>query len=98
MINYELLNESTTKFRYLDNDGCKWAAYSLMSTGAHKGLDYPVKTPSGKVVRTPKDTHWRYSENSLKQLIKENMIWFGQHGDSVPRLKKYLDEVYHKKT
>jgi adenine-specific DNA-methyltransferase len=97
MINYELPNESTIRFNYSDNDGRKWAAYSLMSAGSHKGLDYTVKTPSGKVVKPHKGMHWRCLEDSLQQLIKEDRIWFGQHGDSIPRLKKYLDETHHKK-
>ena len=39
---------------------------------------------------------WHYSENEIQELIKDNRIYFGQNGDSVPRLKKFLEDKVQK--
>ena len=83
-------------FNYSDNYGRRWTAYSLEVMGSRKGLNYAVKTPSGKVVIPRKGHHWRFSEDRLQQLIREDRIWFGQHGDRIPTLKRYFDEIHHK--
>ena len=39
---------------------------------------------------------WHYSENEIQDLIKDNRIYFGQNGDLVPRLKKFLSDKVQK--
>lgn len=43
----------------------------------------PVKTPSGG---------WRFSKESLQNMISQNLIFFGNDEKSVPCVKKYLKE------
>ena len=55
--------------------------------------DYTIRTPSGKKVIPPKGTCWRVSKEGFQELIKDNRIWFGEKGDNVPRIKRFLSEV-----
>ncbi|HAV5428724.1 TPA: site-specific DNA-methyltransferase, partial [Acinetobacter baumannii] len=36
---------------------------------------------------------WRVNKNKFNDLVKDNRIWFGENGDNVPRLKRFLSEV-----
>jgi adenine-specific DNA-methyltransferase len=55
--------------------------------------DYPIKLPSGKTVNPPQGRCWSTSEKNFKELVKDNRIWFGESGNNVPALKKFLSEV-----
>jgi len=55
--------------------------------------DYPITTPSGRVVNPPRGRCWRCSKERLEELIKDNRIWFGENGDNVPSTKRFLHEV-----
>jgi adenine-specific DNA-methyltransferase len=55
--------------------------------------DYPITTPSGRVVNPPKSRCWVTSEIKFKELIADNRIWFGESGNNVPSVKKFLNEV-----
>lgn len=54
---------------------------------------FPVELPSGRVVRPPEGSYWRFSEKSLSLARAENRVWFGRDGDSLPVIKRYLSEV-----
>ena len=55
--------------------------------------DYPITTPSGRVVKPAKSRCWGYSKERLKEMIADNRIWFGKTGNNVPAVKKFLSEV-----
>ena len=50
-------------------------------------------SPSGRVHIPPTGTYWRVSKDSFHDLDADNRIWWGQDGDSVPRVKKFLSEA-----
>jgi adenine-specific DNA-methyltransferase len=39
---------------------------------------------------------WHYSNEEIQELIKDNRVYFGQNGDAVPRLKKFLSDKVQK--
>lgn len=41
----------------------------------------------------PPGTSWRFSKKRFKELIADNRIYFGKHGNNVPRYKRFLTEV-----
>ena len=49
---------------------------------------YSVETPSGLVYTR----QWHFSEEEFALLRLDNRIYFGKKGDSVPRLKKFVNE------
>jgi adenine-specific DNA-methyltransferase len=55
--------------------------------------DFPITTPSGRVVYPPKSRCWRFTKEKFKELVKDNRIWFGRDGNGLPRLKTFLSEV-----
>lgn len=54
---------------------------------------YPITTPSGRVVFPSKGRCWLYTEERFKEMLADNRISFGDNGDGVPRVKKFLSEV-----
>ncbi len=55
--------------------------------------DYPIKTPSGRIVHPPKSRCWMFSKERMDELIADGRIWFGLNGSNVPRLKQFRSEV-----
>jgi len=58
-----------------------------------KDYDYPIKTPSGKIVNPPQGSCWQTSETNYKKMLSDNRIWFGVKGDAKPQIKQFLSEV-----
>ena len=54
--------------------------------------DYTITKPNGIVISRPQDRYWAYSEESIKRMIAENAIIWGD-GDSIPLAKRYLCDV-----
>ncbi|MBW2045615.1 MAG: site-specific DNA-methyltransferase [Deltaproteobacteria bacterium] len=54
---------------------------------------YEIETPSGRKVWPPKGYCWRFKKEKFLELIKDNRIWFGESGNNVPRIKRFLSEV-----
>ena len=55
--------------------------------------DYPITTPSGKIVEPPAGRCWRLSAKAFAERLQDNRIWFGPNGDNTPRLKRFLSEL-----
>src|SRR5690606_29198075 len=55
--------------------------------------DYPITTPSGKVVEPPTGRCWRFSKKAYEEALNDNRIWFGTNNDSVPQVKRFLTEL-----
>src|SRR3989339_116391 len=59
----------------------------------HEGLMYSITTPSGRVVKPPKGSHWRMIESDFWKMVKEDRIAFGASGENIPAVKLFLSEV-----
>ncbi len=70
-----------------------WMSSGLDVKTYSKEYDYPITTPSGRVVYPPKGRCWRCSKSRFEELVKDNRIWFGKNGYNVPRIKRFLSEV-----
>ncbi len=82
--------------RYANPDGDPrgdWKMSGLDVKTYMEEYDYPITTPSGRVVNPPKGRCWRCSEQRFKELVEDNRIWFGQEGNNVPAVKRFLTEV-----
>ena len=58
----------------------------------HSDNIYEVVSPSGKKFLPPKNRCWSRTKPGFKELDAEKRIWWGDNGDRVPRLKKFLSE------
>lgn len=70
-----------------------WVSGDLTVKTYNVANDYEITTPSGRKVRPPKGVCWRFSQEKYLQLVENNRIWFGNEGDNVPRLKRFLTDV-----
>lgn len=70
-----------------------WASGDLSVKTYTPSTDYPIITPSGRVVNPPRGYCWRFSKERFEELVKDNRIWFGESGSNVPRLKRFKSEV-----
>lgn len=52
---------------------------------------YDIALPSGRSVQPPAGRHWNGKRERYEQLVADGRLWFGPDGDSVPRLKMFLD-------
>jgi len=78
---------------YDDDPRGVWASDNLLVKTYSKEYDYPIRTPGGKKINPPKGSCWRVSKEKLIKLIRDKRIWFGENGNNVPRLKRFLNEV-----
>jgi len=79
-----------------DNDPRgSWQSVSLNAQAGHgtPSQFYTLTTPSGRQLDPPQGRCWSVTKERLEQLIAEKKIWFGAHGNNVPRLKKFLGET-----
>ncbi|WP_080601151.1 site-specific DNA-methyltransferase [Anoxybacillus flavithermus] len=86
--------ESNSRYKNPDNDPRgPWTSGDLSVKTYSEEYDYPITTPSGRVVYPPKGSCWRIPKSKFEELVKDNRIWFGEKGNNVPRLKRFLSEV-----
>lgn len=86
--------EQNARYKNPDNDPRgPWKSSDLSVKTYSKNYDYPITTPSGRVVNPPQGRCWRTSKENLQKMIDENRIWFGPKKDGVPSVKRFLSEV-----
>lgn len=86
--------EMDARYKNPDNDPRgPWKSSDMYVKTYSKAYDYPVDTPSGRIVSPPQGRCWRTSKEKMKELINDNRIWFGPNGSNVPSLKRFLSEV-----
>lgn len=70
-----------------------WASSDLTVRTYNESCDYPITTPSGRVVTPSESRCWGVSKERFAELVADNRIWFGIKGNNVPRIKTFLSEV-----
>ncbi|MCI7337396.1 MAG: site-specific DNA-methyltransferase [Bacteroidales bacterium] len=86
--------ETNSRYSNPDNDPRgPWASTDLAVKTYSKEYDYPITTPSGKIVMPSKGRCWMTSTEKMAELIADKRIWFGKDGDNMPRYKTFLSEV-----
>jgi len=83
-----------SRYKNPDNDQRgPWKPGDLSVKTYSPSTDYPITTPSGRIVNPPESRCWVVSKERFKELLSDNRIWFGQSGNNVPSLKRFLSEV-----
>lgn len=54
---------------------------------------YTLTTPNGKTFEAPKGRCWVYTKERMEEMIADNRVWFGNTGNNVPAIKRFLTEV-----
>ena len=85
--------EQDAAYTNRDNDHRgPWKSGDL-SISYNKKTDYAITTPSGREVNPPKGASWRVTREKYAEMAADNRIWFGDKGDGVPSIKRFLSEV-----
>lgn len=86
--------EANSRYKNPDNDPRgPWTSGDLSVKTYSASSDYPITTPSGRVVNPPHGACWRVSQSRFAELVADNRIYFGETGDNVPRLKRFLCDL-----
>ena len=86
--------EMNSRYKNPDNDPRgRWKAGDCSVKTYSASADYPITTPSGRIVNPPAGYCWRFSKEKFAELIADNRIWFGEDGNNVPAVKRFLTEV-----
>lgn len=86
--------EANSRYSNPDNDPRGvWKPSDLSVKTYTPDNDYPITTPSGRIVEPPAGRCWSLSQNSFRERLQDNRIWFGAEGDSVPCIKRFLTEL-----
>ena len=83
-----------SRYKNIDNDPRgPWKTSDLSAKRLTPKDIYPITTPSGKIVFPPAGRSWAISKETFSELVKENRIYWGKEGNSVPQLKRFLADV-----
>lgn len=86
--------EANARYSNPDNDlRGVWMSSDISVKTYSAENDYPITTPSGKVVEPPAGRCWSLSAKAFAERLQDNRIWFGPKGDGVPRIKRFLSEL-----
>ena len=87
-------SEMNARYKNPDNDPRGvWKAGDCSVKTYSASCDYPITTPSGRVVNPPAGYCWRFSKETFAEMVKDNRIWFGTDGNNVPAVKRFLSDV-----
>ena len=87
-------SEMDSRYTNRDNDPRGvWKAADLSVRRITEKDRYPITTPSGRVVYPPEGRSWVLSKENFQKHLEDNRIWFGENGNNVPSVKKFLNEV-----
>ena len=87
-------DENNSRFSNPDDDSRGlWASSDMTVRTYSEAYDYPITTPSGKVISPTNGRCWSMPKQKFQELVNDNRVWFGKSGDNVPRFKTFLSEI-----
>lgn len=82
-----LPRDNTDAYSNPDNDPKGPWKTDPITAHNYYAADYKITKPNGVVISRPQDRYWAYSEESIKRMISENAIVWGE-GNSMPLAKR----------
>jgi site-specific DNA-methyltransferase (adenine-specific)/adenine-specific DNA-methyltransferase len=83
--------------RYDNPDNDERGVWKMSDLAARNYYDkgtYSITCPSGRVIAGPPNgNYWRVSEEKFHDMDRDNRIWWGTDGNSIPQIKRFLTEV-----
>jgi len=93
-VSRNLLAQDTAHAENKDNDPRgPWVDAPFTAPGYRAAQQYPIKTPSGRVLRPPRGRSWYATEPTYRSLVEDNRIWFPKGGSGSPRLKLFSHQL-----
>lgn len=89
-----LTTAQTKQFSNPDNDPRgPWKANDFTAPGYRPNQMYEITLPSGRIVTPPTGRCWRVTKDGFEQFVAENKMIYGNNGDGVPAVKRFLSEM-----
>ena len=86
--------EMNARYKNPDNDPRgPWTSSDLSVRRITEKDIYEITTPSGAKYFPTQGRSWGASKENFQELIKDNRVWFGENGNNMPRLKRFLSDV-----
>lgn len=87
--------EQNAAYKNPDNDPRgSWKTSDLSARNYYSEGSYSVTSPSGRTIESPpKGRYWTISKKKLIELDRDNRIWWGKDGNSIPQLKRFITDV-----
>jgi adenine-specific DNA-methyltransferase len=86
--------EANARYDNPDNDPRgPWTSAPVQARNYYSKGTYVVTSPTGKKFPPPTGTYWRTPPERFQELDSDNRIWWGEDGNNVPRIKRFLSEV-----
>lgn len=88
-------DEANARYKNPDNDPRgPWKSSDLTRQEYRPNDDYQIVNPAnGKSFSPPSGNSWGRPKSTVEEMIKDNRIWFGPTGQSIPSIKRFLSEV-----
>ena len=89
-------DEANERYTNPDNDPRGvWKSTDMSVKTYSPTGDYPITTPSGRIINPPTGRCWSFSKQSFEEKLADNRVSFGSDGDGAPRIKTFLSELKH---
>ena len=86
--------EANARYSNPDNDPRGvWKASDMSVKTYNAECDYPITTPSGRIVEPPAGRCWSLPRKAFRERLQDNRIWFGPDGNGTPAIKRFLTEL-----
>jgi adenine-specific DNA-methyltransferase len=86
--------EANNRYKNPDNDPRgPWKSSDLSVGPIVAEKVYEITVPSGRKVLPPDGYCWRLNKKRFQEYVDDNRIWFGESGNNVPSIKRFLSEV-----
>ena len=87
--------EMEARYSNPDNDPRgPWKPGDLSARNYYGDGTYSIKCRSGRVIEGPPNgRYWVIAEKKFKQFNADNRIWWGEDGNNIPSIKRFLSEV-----
>ncbi|TMM58442.1 site-specific DNA-methyltransferase [Maribacter algarum] len=89
-----MTEEALSRYKNPDDDkNGPWKSDPATAQAGHatESQFYELIAPNGKKHLPPSGRCWLFTKEVMQEKIKANEIWFGIHGNNVPRVKTYLN-------
>lgn len=86
--------DANERYSNMDNDPRGiWKSSDLSVGPVVESQVYEITCPSGRKVMPPNGYCWRVKPDKFKEMDDDNRIWWGEDGNNVPAIKRFLTEV-----
>lgn len=91
----ERTDDMNARYSNPDNDARgPWKPGDLSARNYYSEGVYPITCPSGRVIDGPPGgNYWRVKESKFKEMDRDGRIWWGEDGNNIPAIKRFLSEV-----